>query len=215
MVMLFSRSARQTPYGEFVNRVPRQSSRLQRLRRCAASALPGLIALVPITFIAYEFNFSVASTSALYLLVVVMQSISGDFAAAAIVSFCGFGSLDYFFTVPKFSFAVADPLELLDLVAFLVVALVITRLMSQLRVEVRAAKTERGRTERLFRLAQDLLTLEPRAVVDVAFLESFRRVFDMRAICVFDKETGELHSAGETRASLVDQTRATYFANKD
>jgi two-component system sensor histidine kinase KdpD len=151
----------------------------------------------------------------LFLLVIVMQSVGGNFPAAATVAVIAFGVLDYFFTEPIFSFAVASPLEFLDLIGFLVVAVVITRLVTQLRIEVRFAKVERQRTEHLFRLAQELLTLEPGSAFDSRFLESFRQVFPMRAVCLFDKETGEVHSAGESHASLCDQTRATYFANKD
>jgi K+-sensing histidine kinase KdpD len=96
-----------------------------------------------------------------------------------------------------------------------VVALVITRLVSRLRVEMKSAQVERRRTEQLFRLAQELLTLEPRTKVDAACLEPFRRVFELRAVCLFDRETGELHSAGESRVSLGTQTRAAYIADKD
>lgn len=198
-----------------MNKTRRSNSHLQKLSKDALSAFPGLSVLAILTFISFEFHFSIPATSALYLLVVVMQSVGGNFGAAAIVSLVGFGLLDFFFTDPIFSFAVASPLEFLDLIAFLVVALVITRLVSQLRVEVRSAKIERQRTERLFRLAQELLTLEPRRTIDSTFLESFRRVFETRAICLFDKETGEIHTAGESRVSLSEQTRATYFTNKD
>jgi two-component system sensor histidine kinase KdpD len=46
-------------------------------------------------------------------------------------------------------------------------------------------------------------------------LEPFRRVFEIRAVCLFDKETGEVHSAGESRVSLSEQTRSAYFTDKD
>jgi two-component system sensor histidine kinase KdpD len=213
--MPFSYVDRQTPVGEFVKTAAIKHSYVQTLSRVVKHASTGLLILSMLTFTAFQFHLSVATTSALYLLVVVMQSVGGDFAASAVVSVLAFASLDYFFTPPIFSFTVASPLELLDLIAFLVVALVITHLVSRLRVEVKSAKVERQRTERLFRLAQELLTLEPRAAVDATCLAPFRRVFEMRAVCLFDKETGEVHCAGESRASLSEQTRAAYFTDKD
>jgi two-component system sensor histidine kinase KdpD len=213
--MPFLYVSRQTPVGEFVKIGEIQKPNLRKFSRLAKRAFPGTIVLGIVAFVAYQFHFSVAATSALFLLVVVMQSVGGDFAAAAAVSVIAFACLDYFFTEPIFSFAVASSLEFLDLIGFLVVALVITRLVSQLRVEVKSAKMERHKTERLFRLAQELLMLEPRGTVDATCLESFRRVFEIRAVCLFDKETGELHSAGESRASLCDRTRAAYFADQD
>jgi two-component system sensor histidine kinase KdpD len=213
--MPFSYAGRQTSAVEMLKIADVQTQYLQKLLRVVRRALPGTIVLSILTFVGYQFHFSMGAASATYLLVVVMQSVGGDFAAAAAVSVIAFACLDYFFTEPIFSFAVATPLDLLYLIGFLVVALVITRLVSRLRIEVKSAKLERQRTERLFRLAQELTTLEPRAVVDAAFLESFRRVFEMRAICLFDKETGETHSSGESRAALCDRTRAAYYAEKD
>jgi two-component system, OmpR family, sensor histidine kinase KdpD len=212
--MLFSYTTRQTPIGAVVETIGIQNSNLRRLRQVASQVLVGALLLSILTFVAYQFHFSVAATSAVFLLVVVLQSVGGDFAASAVVCFIAFAVLDYFFTEPLFSFAITDPLDVLDLIAFFVVALVITRLVSRLRVEVKAARTERGRTERLFRLAQELLTLDPRTAVDAACLEPFRRVFDMRAVCLFDKETGEFHSVGDSRFDLKTRTRAAYFMDK-
>jgi two-component system sensor histidine kinase KdpD len=213
--MLFSYSKRQTQPGGFVKTVGIQNSYLRKLSQLAVRVLVGSLLLGILTFVAYRLHFSVAATSAVFLLVVVLQSVGGDFAASAVVSFIAFACLDYFFTEPLFSFAIADPLDVLDLISFLLVALVITRLVSRLRVEVKAARIERRRTERLFRLAQELLTLDPRTTVDAACLEPFRRVFEMRAVCLFDKETGQFHSVGESRFSLDTRTRAAYFMDKD
>src|SRR5215468_12459593 len=151
--MPFSYVNSQTGFGEFVKIGPVQKSQLRRLPQVASRALVGAVVMGIVTFIAFQLHFSVAATSAVYLLVVMMQSLGGDFAAAVVVSVMAFGCLDYFFTEPLFSFLIADPLDFLDLTAFLVVALVVTRLVTRLRLEVKATKMERLRTERLFKLA--------------------------------------------------------------
>src|SRR5215471_3316175 len=213
--MPFSYVNSQTGFGEFVKIGPIQKSHLRRVSQVSSRALVGTVVLGIVTFIAFQLHFSVAATSAVYLLVVTMQSLGGDFAAAVVVSVLAFGCLDYFFTEPLFSFLIADPLDFLDLTAFLVVSLVVTRLVTRLRIEAKSARLERMRTERLFKLAQELLLLEQRVAVDAACLEAFRRVFEMRAICLFDVETGEVHSAGISRVSLAERTRGAYFVNKD
>jgi two-component system sensor histidine kinase KdpD len=206
--MLFSEDDRQAAVGDVVKIGAIKDSHFWHQLRVASRALPGSFAICVVTFLAFHLHLSVAGVSAIYLLVVVAQSLAGDFVVSAVVSVFAFACLDYFFTEPVFSFAVADPLDFLDLSSFLVVALVVTRLVSRLRLEVRATELERLRSERLFKLAQELLMLEPRATVDASCLEPFCRVFKMRAACLFDHETGQLHSSGESRAELDTRTRA-------
>jgi two-component system sensor histidine kinase KdpD len=213
--MRFSQNKNQTAFGDVVKIGPIQASHFRRLLQIASRALPGLFAIGVVTFLAFHLHFTVAGVCAVYLLVVLAQSLAGDFAASAVVSVFAFACLDYFFTGPLFSFAVADPLDFLDLISFLVVALVVTCLVSRLRVEVRSTKVERMRTERLFKLAQELLSLEPRATIDASCLEPFCQVFKMRAACLFDQETGQLYSFGQSRFSLDTRTRAAYFGEKD
>jgi two-component system sensor histidine kinase KdpD len=213
--MLFSYSNVQTPVGEVVKIGSSGVSHFRGLFQIASRVLAGSIVLGILTFIAFRLGFSIAATSAAFMLVVVLESLSGDFAASAVVSVIAFGLLDFFFTQPLFSLAIADPLDVLDLMSFIIVALVVTRLVSRLRVEVRSTKMERLRTERLFKLAQELLLLEPRAAVDATCLEPFRRAFGIRAVCLFDNETGQLHSSGESTASLATRTRGACFSDKD
>src|SRR5262252_8905063 len=136
--MLFSRSNRQTPVGEVVKIGAPKTWSLQRVRDVASRTLPGCLAIGVLTFIGYQLHLSVLSASSLFLVVVAFQSLGGDFAAAVVVSFLSFASLDYFFTAPLFSFTVASPLEFLDLIAFLIIALIVTRLVSQLRIQVKS-----------------------------------------------------------------------------
>jgi two-component system sensor histidine kinase KdpD len=213
--MLFSYSNVQTPVGEVVTTGSNKSSHFRRFSQIASRVFVGSIVLGILTFVAFRLGFSIAATSAAFMLVVVLESLSGDFMASAVVSIVAFGLLDYFFTEPRFSFAVADPLDFLDLMAFIIVALVVTRLVSRLRVEIRSTEQERLRTERLFKLAQELLLLEPRAAVDATCLHPFRLIFGIRAVCLFDSETAQLHSAGESHASLATRTRGACFTDKD
>jgi two-component system, OmpR family, sensor histidine kinase KdpD len=213
--MLFSYSKVQTRVGEVVKIGASTHSNLRRLRQVASRAVPGSVTIAILTFGAFQLHFSVAATGALYLLAVTFQSLGGDFAASAVVGVIAFGCLDYFFTEPVFSFAVASALELLDLVGFLVVSLVVTRLVSQLRVQIKSTQAERRRTERLFKLSQELLLLGPKGAIDVSCLEPFRRVFEMRAVCMYDNETGEVLCAGNSQASLEERTRGAYLNNKD
>jgi len=213
--MPFSYANRQTTVGEFVKVVPFPNSQLRAAWRFAGRTLAGTIVLAVLTFVFYKLHFNFAATSSVFLLVVIVQSLTGDFASAAAVSLAAFGYLDYFFAEPLFSFVIADPLDFLDLIAFLLTALVITHLVSRFRREVQSSHVERQRAERLYELAQELLMLEPRTRIDANCLEPFRRVFELRAVCLFDGDTSELQSVGDSRLSLSDRTRIAYVTEKD
>ncbi len=100
----------------------------------------------------------------------------------AVVSILAVGSLDYFFLDPLFSFAVTSPSNILALVAFLVTALVITSLVSRVGSEARRARLQADRLDHLYRLAQQLLGLDPDVAVGQTFLDLFAGIFGTTAV---------------------------------
>jgi two-component system sensor histidine kinase KdpD len=213
--MLFSCANGQTTPGEFVKSIEVQNSRFQGVGRSAARTLVGVVALGVLSLVCSRFQLNAAAASSVFLLVVIVQSLTGDFASSAAVSLAAFGYLDYFFTIPVFSFAVAGPLEFLDLATFLATALVVTQLVSRFRREAHSSNIERQRTERLYKLAQELLLLEPKTTIDARCLEPFRQAFELRSVCLFDGDAGELVSIGVSGNSLSDRTGAAYMRQTD
>lgn len=145
-----------------------------------------------------------------YLLIIVLQSLTGDFVSAAVVAGLAAACLDYFFTEPLFAFRMTRPSDMFALGSFLVTALVITQLVSRLRVEIRFTKAQKERLDHLYQLSQQLLALDPEAA-DEAFLEPFHRLFGVTAIALFDGQTGEIHMAGSSRNRLAERTRDAYI----
>jgi K+-sensing histidine kinase KdpD len=126
-----------------------------------------------------------------YLLLIVLQSLTGDFPACCFVSLVALGSLDYFFTSPILSFRVGHPVNILALFCFLATALVITRLVSKVRDKAELSYAQHQKTQQLYEVAQHLLAADPREASG-AFLEPFRGAFGVRAACLFDAESSEL-----------------------
>jgi two-component system sensor histidine kinase KdpD len=81
--------------------------------------------------------------------------------------------------------------------------------------EARDSRLQRQRLERLYRLAQHLLSLEPAASLETAFLTSFAGVFGVTAVCLFDATSAELYSAGESQKQLSGKTRDAYIMGTD
>jgi PAS domain S-box-containing protein len=116
-----------------------------RLWRSAALCVFGSIGLALVTFVGYRLQLNLATTALLYMIVVVLMSLTGSFVSSAFISIIAVLGLAYFFAPPIFSLRVADPLNVVALMSFLTTAVVITRLMSKVRKsfqEIQASKDQ-------------------------------------------------------------------------
>jgi two-component system sensor histidine kinase KdpD len=180
------------------------------LRAVPASAVVGLV-----TFICYRLGLNFPTVSFCFLIVVVLQSLIGDFVSSALVSFICFLCLNYFFVLPLFSLRVGNSSDSLALVAFLAAGLVITRLTSQTREAAASEEVQRIEMTHLYELASQLLELKPEIAAGTRMLEPFKAKLQLDAICLFDATTAENHFLGESRACLAATTRAAYIGARD
>lgn len=185
------------------------------LAKSARYALVGSIAATLLAFICYSVHLDFASVIPLYVLLVVLQSLTGDFRSSAIVAVVSTAYLDLFFTEPFFSLRIDHPRNALALAAFVLTSLVITRLVSRVREEAKSAKLQKERLNRLYQLAQQLLSLDPDAPLGEDFLEPFQRLFGIKAVCVFEADSAELHLVGDSRRGLAAKTRDAYIRGLD
>jgi two-component system, OmpR family, sensor histidine kinase KdpD len=182
-----------------------------KILRSFTTAAPGCIAVVLITYICFELHLQLTITSFLYLLVVLAQSMRGSFASSAFVSLLTVACLDFFFTPPVFSFEVTNPLDLLALISYLMTGLVITGLTTRARQAATVSNQRRRQLDSLYRLATQLLALNPNKSLLVESLERFREVFELRGICLFDAASGEIYAAGVSGRNLSERTRSSYL----
>src|SRR5713101_1967252 len=101
---------------------------MERLWLTSARCGLGVAAVATLTGILYRLDFR---SALLYLIVVVFVSLTGDFVASAVVSFIAFLCLAYFLTPPAFGLGLADPINVVALLAFVTTAFVVTRLVSR------------------------------------------------------------------------------------
>jgi len=175
----------------------------------------GSLAVALLTLVGYRTHLDLASAIPLFMLIVVVQSLTGDFVSSAAISVLSAACLEFFFTRPYFSLYIRDFSDILAVVAFLFTALVVTRLMSLVRKEAAASKLERDRLHRLYELSQQLLALQPDAVMTEKFLAPFRHYFGVVAICTFDGTGAELRLVGESKYGLGEKTRSAFIAAQD
>jgi len=178
-------------------------------------ALIGSLGATLLAVICFRIHLDFASVIPLYVLLVVLQSLTGDFRSSAIVAAVSTTCLDLFFTEPLFSLRIDHPLNALALAAFVLTSLVITRLVARVREEAKSVRLQKERLNRLYQLAQQLLSLDPDIPLGEDFLEPFRRLFRIRAICIFEADSAELHLIGDSRNELATKTRDAYIRGLD
>jgi PAS domain S-box-containing protein len=94
----------------------------------------GVSAFAAATWVCYRLNWNAVTTACVYLIVIVVSSLAGSFLVAVLFSLIAAACLDFFFTEPVFTFAVAKVEDISALTAFLITSIVITGLMRRLRL---------------------------------------------------------------------------------
>jgi two-component system sensor histidine kinase KdpD len=186
-----------------------------RILRSLLRAVPACGAVGLITFVCYALGLNFSTVSLCFLIVVVLQSLNGDYVSSAAVSLVSFLSLNYFFVPPIFSLRVSDPSDTLALIAFLVSGLVITRLTSKTREAAASEEVQRKEMTQLYELARQLLQLNPEVTIGRQLLEPFRSQLGLRAVCLFDADAGEEHLSGNSLEHLAETTRAAYIGGRN
>jgi two-component system sensor histidine kinase KdpD len=192
-----------------------QRVKAQRIWRSGIRAIPGTLVVGLVTFICYGLGLNLTATGFLYLIIVVLQSLIGDFASSAVVSIIANLCLNFFFVPPIFSFRVSDSSDTWALISFLITGLVVTRLTTQVSREVEISELQRHEMKRLYELSQRLFAIDPREEMLTKSVALFRTVFGLEAVCLYDGMNAELYNDGDSQTGLADRTRAAYIAKQD
>jgi signal transduction histidine kinase len=112
---------------------------IHKFWRSAAPCLFGTIGLALGTLICFRLQVGLAATALLYLMLVVLVSLKGSFISSTLVSVLAVGCLDYFFTAPFFGLGMNDLPNYVALIVFLITSLIITRLVSRVRMQAEEA----------------------------------------------------------------------------
>jgi C4-dicarboxylate-specific signal transduction histidine kinase len=93
----------------------------------------GIVALGLLTLVCHRLRLNLATAVCLYLIVVVLLSVQGNFLSSAVVSLIAVACLMYYFAPPIFSFRVKDQFEVVAIIVFLTTSALITHFVSRVR----------------------------------------------------------------------------------
>jgi len=111
----------------------------RNLARLTAQFFLGSIVLVLATLAFVWLHVDLATAAFAYLIVILLFSLMGSFAASALLSIVSVASLAYFFAPPIFQFGIDAPHDVVVLVAFFFTSLIVARLIRNTREEKEAA----------------------------------------------------------------------------
>ncbi len=163
------------------------------------------------TFYGVAYQIYLPAMGFLYLLVVVAVAIRFGFWPASVTSIVAVACLDYYFTPPIFTFNVTDPQDYVELGAFELTALIISRLSAKELRNAKEAAFHRAGMEQLYELSRNSLLLDMREPPGPQLGVLIQRIFDTQAIAIFDMNLGRQDRVGEWGADELDLAKECYL----
>ncbi len=153
-----------------------------------------------------------------YLLLVLAIAASFGFLEATIASIASMLCYNYFFLPPVGNFTISDPANWIALFAFLVTALVASRLSDRAKQQAREARDRQMETEQLYALSRAILLNDATQPIGSQAARHISQIFGATGVVLFDAEAGgsfqggpaELRGLGESLKQTVRQGTHQY-----
>lgn len=126
----------------------------------ATRYIVGLLAIAAIVAVYKQLPVNPTTVGFTLLVAILLASAYWGFRVAVVLSVAATAAFNFFFFPPFGTFTIADPQNWIALLAFLLSALVASNLAERARREADAAKQQRRNVEHLYRLSEQLLTVE-------------------------------------------------------
>jgi two-component system sensor histidine kinase KdpD len=161
--------------------------------------------------VGFVLQINLLTISFLYLLIVVAVASRFGFWPATSTSVLAVLLLDYYFEPPLFSFEVENYGIFVALVTFEATALIISRLHSREKRIARQAGLHRAEMEQLYELSRSSLLLDLRQAPGPQLAVLIHRIFETRAVALFDASLGRQDRMGNWDADEEDLAKECYL----
>jgi two-component system sensor histidine kinase KdpD len=187
--------------------LPRVGGALSPRRRLIGAAL-AVLGLPALTWLLaqYRSEESITSDVLVYQLFVIVVALVGGIWPALLAAVGAGFLLDYFFVAPVYTVTVSDPLHLVALVVFILVAVLVSYVVDQAARRSRAAARALAESETLATVAGSVLRGED--ALD-ALVGRMREAFGMTSVIVYDNDVA-LHTATDASLASADDVESTF-----
>ncbi len=180
----------------------------------AIEVFVAMLAVLIVSLGSFQLSFSMPVTGFILFLVIVVTAIRLGFWQATATSFVAVGCLDFFFTLPLFSFK-TDAAGMTALAAFECAALVVSRLSAQVQLQADIANRQRNSMERLYELARNILLVNRREPTGPQIAAFIQQAIGVDSVALFDSSTARVYSAGSVRPDLEETARNAWVADRN
>ena len=182
---------------------------LMRYRTLALRLLLSLGGVAIVTFVAFSVIPVNATTAGFfYLLLVLIIASTCGFLEALVASLAATLCFNFYFLPPVGTFTIADPHNWVALFSFLATSLIASRLSAEAKRRAQDAIDRQQDLERLYTFSRAILLIDSSEPFAKQLAHKLAEVFEVRAVVLFDRRTGEFHRAGPSDFDgLDDQLR--------
>ncbi len=177
--------------------------------------MAGIVVSSALIFLSHQLHLNLAATGFSQLLVIVVVAVKVGFWEATAVSLFANLCLWYIVIPPAFSFAVQDPQNWVALVISEIVALIVSQLSSQAKLESSRAIKRQEDIERLYDVSRQLLSLERGESVGTQIARLIARVFPADSVVFYDASTGLSYSAGKVENKLEQMVKDAFASTNN
>ncbi|HVI52877.1 MAG TPA: sensor histidine kinase KdpD [Candidatus Sulfotelmatobacter sp.] len=146
----------------------------------------------------------VASISVAYLLGVMVVAMRVGLQPAILASVASFFAFNFFFTEPRWSFAVSDTQNILTLVFFLIAAVIVSNMASRLRAQVQATRESARRTANLYDFGRKVTAAATQDDVLWAVVHHVAATIQGKSLVLLPAEQGLAIAAGYPPEDQLD-----------
>jgi signal transduction histidine kinase len=187
------------------------TKKLHRLWKSTQQFLLGASGLALLTLICFRFHVNSTTVALLYLIVIGLVSLQGNFVSSAIISIIAYLCLDAFFTAPLFALGMNQILDVVAPITYVTSALVITRLVSR----VRKLNEERQRAEETLRKSQAELAHVTRVMTMGEFAASIAHEINQPLAAVVNNASACLRWLASDSPDLEEAREAAQAVVRD
>jgi hypothetical protein len=169
----------------------------------------GVLAVVLVSALAHWFGGLLSVSVLLYLLIVVPTALLSGFRQAVIVSLSAVIMQGYFTAHQPPANLAVNPASWVVLLAFVLVALVISRLSARVARHAEEAESWSEQVRDLYEFTRRTLEMNLHLEPGGQLAELAHEIFALEAVAVFDAELHKVYSAGYWRTPTTSKPRMT------
>lgn len=179
--------------------------------RFFAQCALGILFVLLIGFLTHWLQWLLPVAALLYLLVIIPEALWCGFWQAVIVSLSSVGVQAYFSGRTARPNPAADPANPFELLAFVLTALVISRLSARVTEHARASDSWGGQMQDLYEFTRRTLQMNLHVEPGPQLAELVHEIFSLEAVVIFDADLHEIYQAGYWSVDPQELAQNVYY----